>query len=401
MAKYSTKQKSILQGSGHGPRSVLKGTDWITILLCLISSGYGLLLVHSATRSEALLNEKLVANEVITTVLGITLGLMAALALSFVDYELLLRFWYVFAAVTVILMLLLLTPLGQERGRAGATRWFELPGGITFQPSELLKMGFIISFTWHLHRVREHINQIKTILLLGVHALIPFGLVAITGDLGSAIVFLCITAGMLFLAGLKLRWFGVIGAMGVAALPLIWTQFVDEFQKARVYAIYLPDLLSDAELKDKIFQQQQAMIAIGSGGLFGKGLFNGTVHVPVQESDMIFSKAGEEFGFLGCLAVLALIALMIGRLILVSSHTRNFRARLMCAGVAFMIGSQAIINIGVCIKLLPVTGITLPFFSSGGSSNLCLYIAIGLALTVYRHQNEHEDTQSYFDYLYS
>jgi len=125
------------------------------------------------------------------------------------------------------------------------------------------------------------------------------------------------------------------------------------------------------------------------------------VDVPVRESDMIFSVAGEELGFIGAAAVLLCLALVVVRLILVSHRTRNLRARLLCAGVALMIGAQAIINIGVCLKLLPVTGITLPFISAGGSSNMSLYLTIGLVLTVFRHQNEHEDTQSYFDYLYS
>jgi rod shape determining protein RodA len=160
-------------------------------------------------------------------------------------------------------------------------------------------------------------------------------------------------------------------------------------------------MLSDAELAEKSYQQQQAVNAIGSGQLTGRGLLNGAVDIPMRENDMIFSVAGEELGFVGAVAVLLCLALVVVRLVLVSSRTRNLRARLLCAGVALMIGSQAIINIGVCLKLLPVTGITLPFISAGGSSNMSLYLTIGLVLTVFRHQNEHEDTQSYFDYLYS
>jgi rod shape determining protein RodA len=302
-------------------------------------------------------------------------------------------------------MMLLKTPLGvaQNKLRDDAIRWLNFFNNerLYFQPSELLKMGFIISFTWHLHRERERINKFKTILMLGAHALVPFGLVVLSGDLGSAIVFLLITAGMLFIAGLKLRWFAALFGLIGAAFPLVWIYFISNFQKMRVYAVYLPDMLTEAEYKDKIYQQQQAVNAIGAGQIFGKGLFNGTVDVPVQESDMIFSAAGEALGFIGCVAVLLCLALVVVRMILVSSRTRNLRARLLCAGVALMIGAQSIINIGVCLKLLPVTGITLPFFSAGGSSNLSLYLTIGLVLTVFRHQNEHEDTQSYFDYLYS
>ena len=412
MAKYRAKQKSILHSGvgGTGLRHAAAGTDWLTILLCLLCSSLGLLLVHSVTFIPAQQAEKLTlglaSNHVFTMLGAIAVGLVLAVAISFVDYELLLKFWYIIAGGCLLLMLLLKTRLGvaQNPQRDDAIRWLNFFGSserFLIQPSEFLKMGFIISFTWHLHRERERINKLKTILMLGVHALVPFGLVVITGDLGSAIVFLFITAGMLFIAGLKLRWFAALFGLIGAAFPLVWIYFISNFQKMRVYAVYMPGMLTDAEYKDKIYQQQQAVNAIGAGQIFGKGLFNGTVDVPVQESDMIFSAAGEALGFIGGAAVLLCLALVVVRMILVSRRTRNLRARLLCAGVALMIGAQSIINIGVCLKLLPVTGITLPFISAGGSSNLSLYLTIGLVLTVFRHQNEHEDTQSYFDYLYS
>ena len=415
MAKYRAKQKSILHGggAGRGLKHAAAGTDWLTVVLCLICSAFGLLLVHSATFAEAQLKETLMlglfSRHVFTMAGGIAAGLVLALAISFVDYELLLKFWYILAGGCLLLMLLLFTPLGKPLNplRDDARRWLNLfnSESLLIQPSEFLKIGFIVSFTWHLHHERERINKLKTIMMLGVHALVPFGLAAVTGDLGSAIVFLAISAGMLFIAGLKLRWFAALAGLLGAAFPLVWIYFIKSFQKARIYAIYFPppkyNFLTEAEWKDRIFQQQQAVNAIGAGQIFGKGLFNGTASIPVRENDMIFSVAGEELGFIGAVVVLLCLALVIVRLVLVSHRTRNLRARLLCAGVALMIGSQAIINIGVCLKLLPVTGITLPFISAGGSSNMSLYLTIGLVLTVFRHQNEHEDTQSYFDYLYS
>lgn len=407
MAKYKAKQKSIMQsGKGSGLKHALGGTDWLTILLCLISSVYGLVLVHSCTYAGAAEAERLrfglFSNDVFMMAGGIVVGLFIAIAISFLDYELILKFWYLLGGACLLLMFLLI-PFGVAVNplRPDAKHWLSLFGLFDFQPSELLKLGFIVSFTWHLHRVHTHINKIKTIALLGLHAFIPFVLVVITGDLGSALVFLFICIGMLFIAGLKLRWFAaVLGLMG-AAFPLIWIYFINDFQRNRIYAVYMPGMLEESVLETVLYQQNQAINAIGSGQLFGKGLFNSTVVVPVQSSDMIFSLAGEELGFLGCMGILLCLALVIIRLVLVSRRTRNLRARLLCAGVALMIGSQAAINIGVCLKLLPVTGITLPFFSAGGSSNLSLYLTLGLVLTVYRHQNEHEDTQSYFDYLYS
>ena len=398
--KYKNKQENILAGSGSGAKSFLRWTDWPTIILCLICSAFGILMVHSVTMPPEHV-EQTISGAVITMVVAVLLGLLAALAMSYLDYELLLRFWYVIAAVCLVLMLALI-PFGQPpEGRDDANRWLII-GGFSFQPSELLKLGFIISLTWHIHLVRDHVNKLRNIALLGAHAMVPFGLVIITGDLGSALVLLFVTIGMLFLAGLKLRWFAAMVALGAAAAPLIWFRFMQGFQQNRILAIYFPHLLNDESLvRDLMLQQNQAMTAIGAGQLTGRGLFQGTVHVILQENDMIFSRIGEELGFIGSVAALALLAAVIIRLVVVSSRTRNLRARLLCAGSAFMIGSQAIINIGVTIRLLPVTGITLPFFSAGGSSNLALYLTIGLVLSVFRHQNENEDTQSYFDYLYS
>ena len=408
--RSATKQKSIMRGGGGFFSSVFAGTDWLTLLICLAASAYGLLLVHSATLRDAAQKETMFSRDAIIMAAAVGLGVTLAIVMSFVDYELVLRFWYVFAGICLLLMLLLLVPgVGvSPTGRDDAKSWIKLPittSGIFFQPSELLKIGFILSFTWHLHTVRDHINKLKTIAMLGVHALIPFGMVVYTGDLGSALVFLSITAGMLFLAGLKLRWFaGMLALLGAAA-PVVWIYFINTFQRNRFYAVYAPSMLSDAEYKRVIYQQQQARYAMGSGQLTGKGLFKGsyiqTGSVPESQNDMIFAVAGEELGFLGALGVMLVLALLVIRLARVAQRTRNVQARLLCGGVGLMIGAQAVINIGMCIKLLPVIGITLPFFSAGGSSNLCAYLAVGLALTVYRHQNEHEDTQSYFDYLYS
>ncbi len=405
--RITTKQRSIMRGGGKIVNSIFAGTDWITLLLCLAASAFGLLLVHSATLALAEAKQVTFSRDTIIMAAAIGLGVVLSLVMSFIDYELLLRFWYVFAGVCMVLMLLLFRFGTSPTGRDDAISWLEFPifGGINFQPSELLKIGFILSFTWHLHMVRADVNKLKNIFLLGAHALLPFALVVRTGDLGSALVFLSITAGMLFLAGLKLRWFAALFALVAAAAPVVWLYFMNNFQRQRIYAVYAPDMLTEQEYKTVSYQQQQARYAMGSALLKGKGLFKGSYvqsgSVPESQNDMILAVAGEELGFFGALAVMLVLALLVIRLARVGSRTRNIKARLLCGGVALMIGAQAIINIGMCISLLPVIGITLPFFSAGGSSNLCVYLAIGLVMTVYRHQNEHEDTRSYFDYLYS
>ncbi|MDR3314778.1 MAG: FtsW/RodA/SpoVE family cell cycle protein, partial [Oscillospiraceae bacterium] len=263
--RTTNKQKSIMRGGGNAVANLVAGTDWLTLLLCFAASAFGLLLVHSATLAKAKALDAPFYRDVVIMLAAIAIGVVAALAMSFVDYELLLRFWYVFAGVCLLLMMLLF-PLGvSPDGRSDSAVWLKLPitaSGVFFQPSELLKIGFILSFTWHLNLVRDRINSLKTIALLAVHAGLPFLLVVRTGDLGSALVFLCITAGMLFLAGLKLRWFAAILALTAAAAPAVWIYFINPFQRQRIYAVYAPDMLTEKEYKTVIYQQQQARYAM-------------------------------------------------------------------------------------------------------------------------------------------
>ncbi|MDR1734781.1 MAG: FtsW/RodA/SpoVE family cell cycle protein [Oscillospiraceae bacterium] len=402
-SKSERKTKALMRGERSGLRLYAGGTDFVTLGLCLLASIYGLVLVYSATlRVKA--EDALLPRDVFTMLIALIGGIIAALVISFVDYTLLLKFWYIMAGVCLLLMLGLI-PFGvAPDARSDARSWYDLKV-FSFQPSELLKIGFIISYTWHLTKVKDEINKLKNIALLGAHAFVPFSLVILTGDLGSALVFLSIAIGMLFIAGLKLRYFAAAFALAAAALPILWVGFFNDFQKNRILAVYTPDKLDALEYKTIIYQQQQARNAMGSGQVFGKGLFKGSYiqsgSVPECENDMILSVAGEELGFIGACAVIVLIGIIIIRMIRVSTHTSNLQARSICTGVALLIGAQAIINIGMCIMVLPVIGITLPFFSAGGSSTLTLYCSVGLVLSVYRYQNEHEDAQSYMNYLFS
>ena len=169
-----------------------------------------------------------------------------------------------------------------------------------------------------------------------------------------------------------------------AAAPLVWTFVFSSIQKNRFLALLYPELYPSI-----IYQQQNGINAIGSGGVTGQGLFQGAYTqaglVPENQNDFIFTAIGEELGFAGCLAALALLCLISVRLILIGRKSRERSTNLICAGVASMIISQTVVNVGMCLMLMPVIGITLPFFSAGGSSNLGVYLGIGLALSIYRH----------------
>ncbi len=350
-------------------------------------------MVHSATRNDAISDGLLFSRDCLIMIAAASVGIIACIIISYLDYDALVRLWPVAGGVC-LLLLLILFPFGEGApGREDARCWLRVIdfGGLVvrFQPSELAKIGFLLTFTAHIEAVKENINSVKNILLLTVHALVPIGVVILTGDLGSAMVFAFIFIGMMFVSGVQLRYFAIAIGGAVAFVPLIWTKFLASFHKYRILAIYFPSSLSEDVYEKFIYQQQRGVNAIGSGQFWGDGLFKGTytqsaTGVPVNESDMVFTVVGEEFGFVGAAGILLVMVFILMKIVSVGKKSRNLSGSLLCFGTAFMIGSQTIINIGMCLKLFPCIGITLPFMSSGGSANLCVYFAIGIVMSVYR-----------------
>lgn len=367
----------------------IKETDLVLYISCLAASALGILLVHSATLTEIKEGNPF-SRETFVMLAAVAMGVVICLIISFIDYEIIIKLWPIVAVACIALMISLFFFGGGPENRPDVKSWLKI-GGINFQPSELLKIGFIITFAFHIDYVSDKLDKFKHVLLLGIHALIPIGLVMLTGDLGSALVFVAIFICLMFVGGIKSYYFiaGII--ICVVAVPLIWI-FFDGFQKDRLLAVYFPDALAAKDYARIIHQQQRGLNAIGSGQLFGQGLFKGVYTqnnlVPVQESDMIFTVLGEELGFIGCIFGLLLLAIIILRTAFTAGKSRDKTGSIICYGVAVMIGAQAVINIGVCLKLLPSIGITLPFLSAGGSSNLCVYIGIGLVMSVYRFNKD-------------
>ena len=375
-------------------RNFLRETDFFLLVPCLILSAYGILMVHSATLYK-ITDGSAMHRDTIVMLIAVLIGVCASVVISLVDYEFVIRLWPLVAVVGVGLMLMLFKWGVSPSGRDDAITWLQIPKlNIMLQPSELLKVAFIITFSMHIDMLRERINEWKSIALLLVHALIPTGLVIVTGDLGSALVFMIIVVGLMFVSGVYLRYFAAAGAFAVAAAPLLWMRFFSEFQKDRFLAVYNPDALEPSTYETIIYQQKQGIQAIGAGGFSGSGLFKGLYTqnglVPESRNDMVFTVVCEEFGFLGAIAFLFLIGFVIVRIVVVANAAKDSVSRLLCRGVALMLGGQLFINIGMCLKLIPVIGITLPFMSAGGSSNLCVYLAIGLVLSVYRFNKDRE-----------
>ena len=358
-----------------------KGTDKLLVLYCMLASGFGILSVYSATMR--LTNNYLLGmpRDATIMILAVVVGFIIATIISLVDYDIICKLWPIWAALGVGLMVVvILFGVAVSTGREDARIWINL-GLFYFQPSELVKVFFIITFSVHLDKVRYELNKIRNLVPLLLHALIPFVLVHISGDDGSAIIFLMIAFIMLFVAGLN--WKYIVGAIALvaAAIPLLWTN-MSEFQKQRFVVLWDP-----AAYPQTAYQQTLGLSAIANGGLIGKGLFHGTYtqsgSIPVAESDMIFTVICEELGLIGGLVALAILVAIMFRIIRDGNQSIAGPAHPLCYGIASMVGIQTLINIAMCLRIGPVIGITLPFFSAGGSSTLCLYAGIGLILSVY------------------
>ena len=369
-------------------KNFIKETDKILLFLCVLASAFGCTSVLSATLWTVNDGTKF-SRDFTVMALAVAVGIIIALIISLIDYEFIIKMAPLIGLFCIgIMVITLLFGVGPIE-RPDAKTWLKF-GSIYFQPSELVKIGFIITFGVHLEKLKNNINHPFSIIQLGIHAIIPVALVIKSGDMGSALVFMIIAIAMLFVAGLHWGYFLAGGLLVIAALPLAWIFLLDNIQKERFLALVYPELYPDV-----IYQQQRGMTALGSGGITGQGLFNGTLTqtpnaIPEAENDMIFTVVGEELGLVGCFVALLLLTAIVTRIARTSKHDKVGNTKVMCYGVATMIAGQIIINVGMCLMLLPVIGITLPFFSAGGSSNLCIYIAIGLILSFYRYNQQRE-----------
>ncbi len=362
-------------------------TDKMLLLLIIATSIFGILMVFSATHCD-LAEGQFISRDATVMAAAAFVGIIITLIISALDYNWIMKLWPFIGLFCIALMVVTLLFGVAPEARPDSKCWLDF-GGIYFQSSELVKIGFIITYAMHLELCRDSINTLRSIILLGVHAAIPIGLVVLTGDMGSALVFIFIAIGMLFFAGLHFGFFACGAITAIAASPLIWMFVFSDYQKNRFLALIKPE-----DFPDESFQQLRGLNALGSGGFFGQGFLKGAYTqagaVPESENDMIFSVVGEETGFLGCLIALALLFLIVWEMFRIGKNSREFSAQLACCGMAVLITSQVIINLGMCLMVLPVIGITLPFFSAGGSSTLCLYVGLGLVFSIYRYNRSRE-----------
>lgn len=361
--------------------------DVVLLLLCLTASAFGLILIYSATRYDTALH-----NNVIKQALFICMGVVAYIILSFVDIELFVeKSWKWLFLFDVFIILLLVSPLGIGKEETGNNSWLKFPGiPVTIQPAEIAKLFFVLLLALQCARYREWgISRPGSVFRLTAHTLFMAALIAaVSGDFGMVLVYLLIFVVMAFSAGVKLRWFVLGGALvlaGLAALTVLSVKseaFMDHFG-------YIIRRFTEVFTRDDPqgigWQQTRSVLAIGSGKLTGQGFLNGmqtqstSEHsLPARHTDEIFAVCGEEFGLLGCLFVMLLLGAIILRCFWVARSARSHFSAYIAMGYGAMLLIQTAINIAVCLYVFPVVGLTLPFFSYGGSSILTLFAAMGI-----------------------
>ena len=356
----------------------IKNTDLYLASIALLCSIYGMVLIYSATLNPASVYDGSTRNLFIQAA-AIIIGLGAFVVMSLIDLETMSGWWKIFVLVNIGLQFLLFTPLGEEVN--GQRAWLNL--GITsLQPGELGKLIFIFTLAAHISEIREHISEWRGLFVIALHTLIMMAAVIVaSGDTGMAIQYFMIALIMLFAAGLSLKWLGVGVGLGIVSIPILWNFVLQDYQITRILVLFDPSIDLDASR-----QATYGKIAIGSGQLTGQGLIHGTMTqmqlVSENQTDYIFSVAGEELGFIGCMAIICLLTLLIMRLFYVSYRASTTFSALLAVGVGGMFLFQTFMNIFMNIGLLPVMGLTLPFFSYGGTSVLTMYAALGIAAGV-------------------
>ena len=366
-------------------KSYFRLTDSIFWSISVSTSIFSLLLLLSVSRTSNFGYFR-------TQLIAIIIGYIGAFIITKSDYRIIAKHYVIVAVICVLLIICTLIFGTSVTGNSGidAKAWLKLPGGISFQPSELAKIGFMITFLKHLSVLKEknELTSFFNVALLGVHALVPIALTHLQGDDGAAIIFFFMFLFMAFAAGVQLRYFFAVFAAIILMIPILWNYVFAEYQKQRI----INQINPEADPLNTGFQQIQGKISIGSGKIFGQGLFNGprvgSNSVPIQESDFIFSVAGEELGFIGCTLIILLLCLMLFRTLKTASMSSDCLGTCICFGFFGLVASQTIFNLGMCLSVLPVMGVTLPFFSAGGSSSACLYLGIGLIQSVYIQRDD-------------
>lgn len=353
--------------------------DKILLLLCLVTSCLGCIAIASATSHHETMRY------VLTQIVAVAIGVGSYVLVSCIDLEFVSEHRMALVAFNIFLLLLLI-PFGEDY-QSGNRSWLNLPLiPFAVQPAELCKITFILIMASTMSRNKRKISSVKSIIAMLFHVGLLVGTnMVLSKDAGVSLIFVFIFVGMAFAGGVHLFWFAVGGGILTAAAPILWLKVLQPHQKNRIKVLFDPSI-DPLGIKER-YHTKRSLLSLTGGGLMGQGLFNGNRTqigaLPAQHTDYIFSAIGEEMGYVGCVLVLLLLIAIIVRCVQVGTRSQDYLRRLVCFGAATALIFQVCSNVGMCIGVTPVIGLTLPFVSYGGSSTVSLYAMLGLVSGVY------------------
>ena len=359
-----------------------KKGDMVLLFLCLLASGFGTVCVASAT------NHMGSTRFVLVQLVAIALGVLLYFFFTAVDFEMVAE-WRGLLLLLNTFLLLLLIPFGTDGG-TGNKSWLDLPGmPFMLQPAEICKIFYTIILAKVMSIHRGKLSRPRSVFHMAFHMLYMVALIVVLShDDGVALIFVFIFAIMAYAGGVSLWWFagGLLG-IALAWKPLVWDRLLDDYQRQRILMIV--DSSIDPDGSGIRWQTVRSLRSLTGGGLTGQGLFNGTRTqagaLYAQHTDFIFSSIGEELGLLGCLFTLALLFAIVARCFYVARRAPSYLSKMICIGTAAAMIFQICVNVGMCIGVMPVIGLTLPFISYGGSSMVSMFMAMGVVSSIYAH----------------
>ena len=389
---FSGRRPRSLLARAFARNSPLRHMDWLLVVVVLGLSAIGILLVWSATQPSLLAAGADPRTYLKKQLLNVAIGLVLMVGVSLVDTRQLRTWVPLFYGATVLGLLAVLTPIGSDIN--GAHAWISLPGGFQVEPSEFAKVALILGIARIFSPARPRTSggpRVRSLFIALACAAPLIGLVIIEPALGVALVLVVVTATMIVLSGLRLRILAALaGLVAVTIAAAGGLHLLKSYQLTRFTSFLHPA----ADLAGAGYNAAQAKIAVGSGGMFGQGLFHGQLvagnFVPSQQTDFIFTVAGEELGFVGTIVIVFLLGVVIVRALRIATRADDLFGLLVASGIAMWFAFQSFVNIGMTIGIMPITGLPLPFVSYGGSAVFADMIAIGLLQSVHRRRTVFE-----------
>ena len=379
-----------MRGEGEARESLFSRIDWVLLFFALPITIAGLITMQSYGSGSIFFDRQ---------VAWVAISLLVFFAFALVDISLLKKTKVLVSIFLFCIgLLILIFIIGHTSN--GAKSWFSL-GGFSVQPSDFMKIILILVLAKYFSRRHVAIGQVRHLFISGAYALVPFILIFLEPDFGVAVIIGMIWLGIALVAGIKKRHLALLMGLGAIAFVFLWSFVFQPYQKARITTFLSP--LSD--IHGRGYNAHQAVIAVGSGGLFGKGVGYGTQSrlrfLPEYQTDFIFAAFAEEWGYVGALLLLLLYGLLLARILALALHGDSNFEMLFASGVMVLFITQLLINIGMNIGVLPVTGVTLPFMSYGGSHLIVEFGALGILSGMRRstRQSHPEDLSKEFEGL--